>query len=151
MQQQEEITRVNERLDLALQGSRLAIWDVDIASGRILSEAWARCWAMRRANLTDGGYGVHGALKARSPEYHVEHRVRTRRGNWKWILSHGRVVSRDASGRALRMTGTNADISARKEIERMKSEFISVVSHELRTPLSSIVGSLGLLVSDDRT
>jgi signal transduction histidine kinase len=45
----------------------------------------------------------------------------------------------------LRITGTNADISARKEVERMKNEFIAVLSHELRTPLSSIVGSLGLL------
>lgn len=37
------------------------------------------------------------------------------------------------------------DISARKQVERLKSEFVSTVSHELRTPLTSIKGSLGLL------
>lgn len=39
------------------------------------------------------------------------------------------------------------DVSDRKQIERMKNEFISVVSHELRTPLTSIHGSLGMLAS----
>lgn len=37
------------------------------------------------------------------------------------------------------------DVSERRRIEDMKSQFVSTVSHELRTPLTSIAGSLGLL------
>lgn len=39
------------------------------------------------------------------------------------------------------------DITERKQVDRMKDEFVSVVSHELRTPLTSIQGSLGMLTS----
>jgi PAS domain S-box-containing protein len=38
------------------------------------------------------------------------------------------------------------DITDRKNIERMKNEFVSTVSHELRTPLTSIRGALGLIL-----
>lgn len=37
------------------------------------------------------------------------------------------------------------DITQRREVERMKDEFVSVLNHELRTPLTSIRGTLGLL------
>jgi PAS domain S-box-containing protein len=39
------------------------------------------------------------------------------------------------------------DLSVRREVDRMRADFVSVVSHELRTPLTSIMGSLGLLQS----
>ncbi len=40
---------------------------------------------------------------------------------------------------------TFRDISERKEVDRMKDQFVSTVSHELRTPIASIRGGLGLM------
>ncbi len=40
---------------------------------------------------------------------------------------------------------TFRDFTERKELDRLKSQFVSTVSHELRTPLTSILGSLGLV------
>lgn len=46
---------------------------------------------------------------------------------------------------ARRFIAVIRDISERKRIEQMKSEFVSTVSHELRTPLTAIAGALGLI------
>jgi len=43
------------------------------------------------------------------------------------------------------LAGSVRDISEKREVERLKKEFLSTVSHELRTPLTSLRGSLGLL------
>ena len=45
----------------------------------------------------------------------------------------------------IRFLAVLRDISERKQVDRMKTEFVSTVSHELRTPLTSIAGSLGLI------
>lgn len=49
------------------------------------------------------------------------------------------------SGKLQLLFAFMTDISHRKEVERLKSEFVSTVSHELRTPLTSVYGSLRLL------
>lgn len=52
---------------------------------------------------------------------------------------------RDAAGKVVGGSKIIHDISDRRAVEQMKSEFISIVSHELRTPLTSISGALELL------
>lgn len=52
---------------------------------------------------------------------------------------------RDESGHVTRVLGTIQDITERKRLDRLKTEFVSNTSHELRTPLTSIKGALGLL------
>ncbi|MGB4361069.1 MAG: ATP-binding protein [Rhodoferax sp.] len=52
---------------------------------------------------------------------------------------------RDGAGELQGFMAIESDISERKRMERMKSEFVSTVSHELRTPLTSISGALGLV------
>jgi PAS domain S-box-containing protein len=48
-------------------------------------------------------------------------------------------------GRAIGAVVVFRDVTQRREVDRMKSEFVSMVSHELRTPLTAIRGSLGLI------
>lgn len=131
----DELRAAQERLESALEGSNVSLWDTDLRSGRVfLSEAWGRIMgaapeasvatvgellallhpddveAVRRASLE--------AMKGERTDYAVEHRVRARNGEWRWILSRGRVTERDpATGRALRMIGTNVDITERRRAE----------------------------------
>ena len=85
-----------------------------------------------------------------------------RTGEARFIGKRREVTGRHKSGRLLDIevaiaeikvegdvsfTGIVRDITERKQMERIKSEFVSTVSHELRTPLTAMMGSLGLLRS----
>jgi PAS domain S-box-containing protein len=97
-------------------------------------------------------------LDGRRAMYEHEFRLRAADGSYRWVMSRGRVVERDARGRALRVIGTLTDISDRREAEalrlardraeatnRAKTEILSRVSRELRTPLNAVLGFAQLL------
>lgn len=50
------------------------------------------------------------------------------------------------SARTCHVVTVAVDISLRRRMEQMKTEFISTVSHELRTPLTAVRGALGMLI-----
>jgi PAS domain S-box-containing protein len=56
---------------------------------------------------------------------------------------------KDDAGRTEALIGVGADVTTVRELERLKSQFVSMVSHELRTPLTSIRASMQLLVADN--
>jgi PAS domain S-box-containing protein len=77
--------------------------------------------------------------------YRMEKRYFHKSGRTIWTLLSVSLV-RDSGDHPTYFIAQIQDISEQKEVERIKSEFISVVSHELRTPLTSIRGSLGLIL-----
>jgi diguanylate cyclase (GGDEF)-like protein/PAS domain S-box-containing protein len=134
------LREAKERLELALEGSGAILWDYDVAAGGVyLSGGWSRRLGgggeagrfaveeLRARVHPDDLPAVQEAarevLRGERAEYAVEHRVRADSGEWVWLLSHGKVTQRDrATGRALRMTGTNLDITARKRAEQAARE-----------------------------
>ena len=76
--------------------------------------------------------------------YQMEKRYLHKDGHMVWALLNVSLVHH-ADGSPQYFVVQMQDVSARKHMDRMKSEFIATVSHELRTPLTSIRGSLGLI------
>jgi len=64
-------------------------------------------------------------------------------GSIAWISITAAPIPLEGYGVAI----AYVDITERKQIERMKEEFLAIASHELRTPLTSLRGSLGLLAT----
>jgi PAS domain S-box-containing protein len=65
----------------------------------------------------------------------------------RWLSASAQPLRRGGGPRAWAAVCMFSDVTDQREIDRMKSEFISVVSHEMRTPLTSIKGALGLVAS----
>ena len=163
----EALRESQERLTLALEGSGHALVDWDVVSGEVyLGEQWGRMMGSSQgAALTtvrdllalvhaDDLEAVERAtqetLLGVRPFLRAQARVQTRTAGWRWVELHARVMERGASGQALRVAGTVADITERKDIEARQSEFMATVSHELRTPLASVLGALEVLRDEYR-
>jgi PAS domain S-box-containing protein len=56
---------------------------------------------------------------------------------------------RDEAGTITGAVLAAQDITQLHEVDRMKSEFVSIVSHELRTPLTSLKGALQLVLDEE--
>lgn len=122
-----------ERLKLALWGSRDELWDLNLKTGQLFREnpnPRISVGAEARFHSTEDYLGwVHpddhdfvmsslkDHLEGRTEFYEVQYRVRATHGGWVWLLGRGQAVDRNARGVATRMVGTNRDITALKEAE----------------------------------
>ena len=142
-----------ERLNLALEGGDLGLWDIDMETdartvnnrvrtmvGQAPTEPAESVskWA-ERVHPDDLGpwqeaRQAHAAGDTES--LLVDYRVRHCDGHWVWLHSRGRVTQRNGNGKALRMTGTYQDVTERQATEaRIKhaGELLARMSRVSRT------------------
>lgn len=131
---QQSLQKSEERLRLVLKGSTDAPWDWDLVTGDVYcSERW---WNMlgypggegiedsgvwRRLVHPDDDPVLTRYLAQLWPSardgFSLEFRLRHRDGHYVPVLSRGYVL-RDASGKALRISGVNTDLTEQKQTER---------------------------------
>jgi diguanylate cyclase (GGDEF)-like protein/PAS domain S-box-containing protein len=119
---------------LALESSGEGIWDWNVLTGeQTHSSRWKEMLGYADDEIGPGYHEfvqrVHSDdlapvlaaaaayLEGRAPAYAIDLRMRCKDGSWKWMQARGMVVSRDAQGQPLRMIGTHADITERKQTE----------------------------------
>lgn len=122
------------RMNRALEGGGLALWDWDLTSGEfVVDERLAPMLGypvsefhvdnqLFQKHLHPDDWPalhlvLHSVLKGLTPQFVFEHRLRHKDGHWVWLLGRGKVCERDAQGRVTRMVGTDVDISERKKMD----------------------------------
>jgi diguanylate cyclase (GGDEF)-like protein/PAS domain S-box-containing protein len=122
------------RLRVALQATRIAIWDWDIKHDRWYAsreyytvlgyrpevQAGDREVWMERVHPEDRARvaaTVEAAKSAVSQLYEYEARIRGADGSYRWMSVRGKAVERDSNGRATRMLGVRIDVTDKKLAE----------------------------------
>lgn len=165
-----------ERLELALSAARLGIWDSNLITGQVYRnniwsemlgytpyeieptyDGWRKLVHPEDYEIIDSSINAHHDGITHYNNY--EHRLFTKNGEWKWILSLSKIVSYDEHGKAKRLIGIHIDIDdiKHKEIQlkalsdelahsnRELEKFAYITSHNLRAPVVNIVSLLELL------
>jgi PAS domain S-box-containing protein len=167
-----------ERLRLALEGSRTGTWDWNIQTGHLTWDDYMYPLYGREKKDFDGR--IESFLQIVHPDdrpfleqatqiaiagkktIDVDFRILDLDGSVRHMASRGRVFY-DETGKALRMSGVNMDITANKkgqeELSRAKEaaeaanqakdDFLAILSHELRTPLTPVLAAVSMLEEDE--
>jgi len=168
-----------ERYLFALEASSEGIWDLDVTTNKVFYSSQSMKMLEFDANDTIDSINlwddrVHPLDKNRyltdiqlhidnvTPYYENAQRVLTKSGDYKWILSRGKIIQRDENNNPLRIIGTHTDISAQKEKEQdlIKTleiigeqnsrllNFAHIVSHNLRSHSGNIEMLLNIIAEE---
>src|SRR5713226_3822215 len=129
-QAQEALKESEERYALAARGSNDGLWDWNLSANVVhFSPRWKAMLGYEEGEMGDKPEEwfdrIHDADRERvkeeiaahqkglTPHFESEHRMLHREGGFRWMLSRG-VAVRDASGKVLRMAGSQTDITEGK-------------------------------------
>lgn len=156
-----ELEESQTRLQMALEGAKEGLWVIDFVEGNMnfsphsakmlgydlddlgtTSNKWDQIthpddWPKVEKALLDHFSGV-------TEYYEQQYRARTKDGQWKWILGHGRVTKRDDKGKPIQAIGTHVDITNLKQTE------IQLRKSEQKFKLLVEDAPFGLLILDEK-
>ncbi len=165
-----ELRDSEKRWKLALESTGDGVWDCDLQSGKsVYSQRFLDMYGLTEHNLLESDAAIDlrihpddVAERDRARQAHIdglthsyasEHRILCQDGSWKWTLSRGMVIGRDAQGRAARIIGTHTDITNRKSTEKALGSIyrqLSEQSAKLQTTLDSISQGIFMVGADGR-
>jgi len=148
---EEALSASEERLQLALKGADLGLWDWNIKTGQVsFNQRWAEMLGYRleelQGRIEDWEKLLHpedldrvnqvllAHLEGKTDFYETEHRLLAKDGGIVWVHDRGRVLLRDEQGNLLRAAGTHLDITERK----LNEERLRRSESHLRTLLETI-------------
>lgn len=164
-----------DRYALVIEGTQDGIFDWDIKSNIVNFSAqyFAMLGYDRKSETSDPERAkalihpddlkdveeyTNNYLNGLLSEYCIVFRMKHKSGRWVWIQSRATALF-DKQGKATRLVGSHADITASKQIHekleldklhaeqanKAKTEFLAHMSHEIRTPLTAINGIAEIL------
>jgi len=131
----EDALRASEqRLERVLEGADEGYWDWNLQTNAFtVSARWETMlgyepgemdvhvenWPelVHAEDLALAQASIERHLRGDAPLHESEFRAKTKSGEWRWILTRGRIVQRDSHGQPLMMSGTHTDIHERKLLE----------------------------------
>jgi len=124
-QMEEDLRLANARVELAVRGSNVAIWEIDMPDGVLQNgrghhlNYWEQLgydppqgpvdhatWTalLHPEDLDRVERAIQACLDGETKEYEAEYRVRHRDGSYRWVLSRG-IAVRDPAGKPIRLVG----------------------------------------------
>ena len=146
IEQQRRLRQSEEWLSMALESSGDEIWDADLLQGSIvrrnanpetvipdrerlsLQDIYAAIHPDDQQAYLDA---YHAAVKGTNQRMKASFRIATRDGGWLWALSYGRVVDRNAEGRATRLIGVSRDITDIMQHEEALQKLNAELEHRV--------------------
>ena len=134
-QVEQKLQASEELRELAVQGAGIGVWDWDLSTDMLqVDERWAaiRGYPLAEApaartfwlqlihpdDLPELTAKIEQYFAGEIPLYQTEYRTQTKDGQWKWVLSRGKVVAWDEADHPVRFLGTELDITDYKHLEQ---------------------------------